>query len=253
MVKFGNSIPKFHHILHSGRMYRKTTLNDYLYCLARLQFDNTYWKCADYSNWKTDLLGNLTSKFATGLNPRKNFVLGEGANYYVTIKNLNDNYQVLLDDKCDKISDDAIGMINKRSDLKAGDLLFSGVGTIGRMHLIEENPKNWNINESVFTVRAGSELSSIFLFMLMSSRQFQGFVKGAAHGSVQKGIRMADMKAFELKVPPRNVVEMMDKALSPIITCIKNNERENRELANLRDTLLSKLVSGEIGVSKVAI
>lgn len=58
-------------------------------------------------DWKKVKLDDALNKIATGLNPRKNFVLGEGENFYVTIKNMADN-TVYLDDKCDKVNDDAI-------------------------------------------------------------------------------------------------------------------------------------------------
>ena len=77
-----------------------------------------------YNTWESMTLNDVTCKFATGLNPRKNFVLGQGNNYYVTIKNMPNN-QVILDDKCDKVDDEALIKINKRSDLKVGYLLFS--------------------------------------------------------------------------------------------------------------------------------
>lgn len=67
--------------------------------------------------FRVEFLGNLLNKFTTGLNPRKNFVLGEGENFYVTIKNMGNN-QVYIDERCDKITDEAIIKINKRSDLK---------------------------------------------------------------------------------------------------------------------------------------
>lgn len=73
--------------------------------------------------WEIVNLEDLTSKFTTGLNPRKNFVLGKGENYYVTIKNMGNN-QIYLDDKCDKIDNDAIKKINKRSDLKKGRFII---------------------------------------------------------------------------------------------------------------------------------
>ena len=87
-------------------------------------------------DWKILPLDEATSKFATGLNPRKNFILGYGENYYVTIKNMSNN-EIILDDRCDKITDDAIIKINKRSDLQAKDVLFSGIGTIGRVYYID--------------------------------------------------------------------------------------------------------------------
>ena len=120
-------------------------------------------------DWEKVKLDDVLNKIATGLNPRKNFVLGEGENFYATIKNMADN-TVYLDDKCDKVNDDAIIKINKRSDLKIGDLLFSGIGTIGRVCLIDIPTNNWNISESVFTMRANNKISSEFLYMLLLSQ-----------------------------------------------------------------------------------
>lgn len=65
--------------------------------------------------WNRVCLDDVLQKITTGLNPRKNFVLGNGENYYVTIKNMGDN-NIFLDDKCDRVDDEALDKINKRSD-----------------------------------------------------------------------------------------------------------------------------------------
>ena len=70
--------------------------------------------------WRVVTLAEMTSKFGTGLNPRNNFKLGEGKNFYVTIKNMGNN-RVYLDERCDKVTDEAIAKINKRSKLQVGD------------------------------------------------------------------------------------------------------------------------------------
>ena len=70
-------------------------------------------KVESYDKKEYVTLDDVTSKFATGLNPRKNFVLGEGDNYYVTIKNMANN-SIVLDDKCASITDEALVKINKR-------------------------------------------------------------------------------------------------------------------------------------------
>ena len=113
-------------------------INDNLYHLLSLSFKNDYWdKAIDHPEWIMTTLDETTSRFGTGLNPRKNFVLGHGNNYYVTIKNMGNN-RIYLDERCDKIDDEAIRKIQMRSDLKVGDLLFSGIGTIGRVFLIDK-------------------------------------------------------------------------------------------------------------------
>ena len=78
---------------------------------------------------------HLVKSIKTGLNPRSNFVLGEGENYYVTTKNL-DGLNVVLDDRCDNVTDNALRKINARSDLRTHDILFSGIGTIGRTAIV---------------------------------------------------------------------------------------------------------------------
>ena len=226
-------------------------LNKNLLKLSKYLYKEFYLdKVESYDKKQYVTLDDVTSKFATGLNPRKNFVLGEGDNYYVTIKNMANN-SIVLDDKCASITDEALIKINKRSDLQVGDLLFSGIGTIGRVHLIDENPTNWNISESVFTMRPNDLISSEFLFIMLLSQEVQEYAKTLASGSVQKGIRMRDLKAYEFILPNNKDKLTLDSLLIPIIADIKSNEKEIRKLTKLRDTLLPKLMSGEIDVSKI--
>ena len=200
--------------------------------------------------WKVLSLDEMTSKFGTGLNPRKNFKLGEGNNYYVTIKNMGDN-RIYLDDKCDKVTDEAIGKINKRSRLQAGDLLFSGIGTIGRVALIKETPTNWNTSESIFNMHPSNNISSEFLYILLLSDVFQKYVKLHAQGGVQQGIRMASLKDYKMAMPSDTILREFDKIIIPLVSLVKKNDAENDRLATLRDTLLPRLMSGELKVNEI--
>ena len=195
--------------------------------------------------WKVVTLDDLTSKFGTGLNPRKNFVLGHGNNYYVTIKNMGDN-RIYLNDRCDKVDDEALAKINKRSKLQKGDLLFSGIGTIGRVAMVVEDPLNWNTSESVFNMHPIDSVSSEFIYLLLLSDIFQQYVRQNAQGGVQQGIRMASLKAFQLAIP--DDLKFFDNLVKPIIAKVKSNDRENDRLSTLRDTLLPRLMSGELKV-----
>ena len=195
--------------------------------------------------WKVVTLDDLTSKFGTGLNPRKNFVLGHGNNYYVTIKNMGNN-RIYLNDRCDKVDDEALAKINKRSKLQKGDLLFSGIGTIGRVAMVVDDPINWNTSESVFNMHPIDTVSSEFIYLLLLSDKFQQYVQQNAQGGVQQGIRMASLKAFQFAIP--NDLKLFDNLVKPIISKVKSNDKENDTLSLLRDALLPRLMSGEIEV-----
>ena len=234
-----------------GKIELNNAINNNLYHLLSLSFKNDYWdRAIDHPEWIMTTLDETTSRFGTGLNPRKNFVLGHGNNYYVTIKNMGNN-RIYLDDRCDKIDDEAIRRIQMRSDLKVGDLLFSGIGTIGRVFLIDKPATNWNTSESVFNLRPNAKVSSEFLYLLLLNNDMQDYAISLASGSVQKGIRMADLKKYSFYLPTKEAMERLTSLWKPLIKQIKANEVESDGLAVLRDTILPKLLSGEIDVSDV--
>jgi len=197
--------------------------------------------------WEKVTLESILSKIATGLNPRKNFVLGEGNNYYITIKNMGDN-NIYLDEKCDKVTDEAIRKINNRSDIRQGDLLFSGIGTIGRVYLINIPTDNWNISESVFTMRPNEKVSSEYLYMLLLSKDVQNYCQSNANGAAQKGIRMADLKKYSFWLAPKSVIDNFTDMVKPLIDQVDLIRKENVNLIKQRDLLLPRLMSGKLEV-----
>lgn len=200
-------------------------------------------------DWHETKLGNITSKFATGLNPRKNFVLGKGTNFYVTIKNLTQTY-VVLDDKCDKIDDEALKKINRRSDLKAGDLLFSGIGTIGRVAFIFDTPTNWNISESLFTIRPNDLVSSEYLYLLLSDSGLQGYAHANSQGSAQKGIRMAALKSYSFVLPSDKVLKKFNYVIKPYFKGLNTIHKMLNYYVETRSYLLPRLISGQIEIKE---
>ena len=198
--------------------------------------------------WETKKLDDIISKTGTGLNPRDNFKLGFGNNYYVTIKNIEQG-KVILDDKCDKVDDEALKIINRRSDLQVGDILFTSIQPVGVTYLIQEQPQNWNINESVFIIRPNYNLvSSDFLFMLLSSDFMKAYTNNVSAGSIHKGVRHTDLKSFKFAYSGNIIIENFNKIINPMLKKMYINEQQNQELAKLRDWLLPMLMNGQVKV-----
>ena len=199
------------------------------------------FKCIHDLNGKNIVsLNDVCIRFATGLNPRTNFKLGQGTNFYVTIKNFETG-RLYLDDRCDMVDNEAIIKINNRSDLQKGDVLFSGIGTIGRTYLIPETPENWNISESVFTIRPSNSISSEFLYLLLCDNDMQTYAKDNASGSVQKGIRMADIKSYKFNLPSLDDIEEFTSKVKPLFEIILKIEDEINIINNLKQQYLKKL------------
>lgn len=180
---------RYEYISHLKDYYYSTIFNIDTLTNLNLEYENL-------------VLEDVVSKFSTGLNPRKNFKLNEGGNnFYVTIKNF-ENGILSLDEKCDKIDDDALKLINKRSDLKKDDLIFASIGRVGEVYLIKENPTNWNINESVFSLRPNkNKIHPKFLYCLMKSNKVQHYFNINITGSTFKSIKMKDLKKTPIVLP----------------------------------------------------
>lgn len=199
--------------------------------------------------WETKKLDDIISKTGTGLNPRDNFKLGFGNNYYVTIKNIEQG-KVILDDKCDKVDDEALKIINRRSDLQVGDILFTSIQPVGVTYLIQERPQNWNINESVFTIRPNYNLvSSDYLFMLLSSDFMKAYTNNVSAGSIHKGVRHTDLKSFKFAYSGNTIIDNFNKSINPMLKKMYINEQQNQELLKLRDWLLPMLMNGQVRVN----
>jgi len=199
--------------------------------------------------WEVYDLSDIITRSGTGLNPRKNFKLGIGNNFYVTIKNIN-NGKIVLNDKCDKVDDEALKIINKRSDLRPGDILFTSIEPVGLTYFIHSTPTNWNINESVFTLRPNYEkVTSEYLFMLLSSIEMKAFTKNCSAGSIHKGIRHGVLKTFKLPYGNKDLVDIFSSFISPILKRVENLDIESQKLSELRDWLLPMLMNGQVKVN----
>lgn len=198
--------------------------------------------------WEVKKLDKVVSKTGTGLNPRDNFKLGSGNNYYITIKSVK-NGKIIFDDKCDKIDDDALKIIDKRSDLQPGDILFTSIEPVGVTYLIHEKPLNWNINESVFTVRANyNQLTSEYLYLLLSGIEMKAYSKNVVAGSIHKGIRHSVLKDFKFAYSNKNLIDKYSEKVKPILSRINILDKENARLIELRDWLLPMLMNGQVTV-----
>lgn len=200
--------------------------------------------------WNVVKLGDVITRSGTGLNPRDNFKLGEGNNYYITIKDIEQG-KINFSDKSDRISDDSLRIIDKRSDLQQGDILFTSIQPVGITYLIREKPKHWNINESVFTLRADYSLvTSEYLFMLVSSDEIKIFTTNSSTGSVHKGIRHSVLKSFAFPYASLHLIREFTCLISPILEKQHVLQSESENLTKLRDWFLPMLMNGQVTVKQ---
>jgi len=129
---------------------------------------------------------------------------------------------------------------------KIGDTLVSVRAPVGDINMALEDCA---IGRGIAAVRhKTSSRSYTYHFMSSISDVFARFdAEGTVFGSIGK----KDFHSISHVKPPRDLVLTYEKLAANLDDEVEKNERESRTLAQLRDTLLPKLISGELRVSEV--
>lgn len=197
--------------------------------------------------WKVKRIKDCVKHINTGLNPRDNFVLGQGDIKYVTVKNLMSN-GTLDFASCDTIDSRAKKIIHKRSDVAKGDILFASIAPLGRCFIVQEEPEKWDINESVFSIRPNIDMvSKEYLYLFFISQAFVRLAEFSSTGSVFYGIRISTLENMQIIIPDEDTMQKFTNYTSDILYKKYLNFIGNHELASLRDFLLPLLMNGQVG------
>lgn len=198
--------------------------------------------------WDVRPLSHVISSINTGLNPRDNFILGNGDIQYLTVKNLTTSGTIDFSG-CDTVDEQAREIIHKRSDVSVGDILFASIAPLGRCYLIQNPPEKWDINESVFSIRRNAfRVTSEFLYMYFMSDTFIKAATSSSTGSIFKGIRINTLLDIAAAIPPKDIVTAFTTQVKTLLALKEQKGTENRELTKLRDWLLPVLMNGQATV-----
>lgn len=111
------------------------------------------------------------------------------------------------------------------------------------------------VNEHVFILRTNERLPSqsyLYLFLAQHSIRNKIATLGSAKAA-QPGVNQSDIKGIALTIPNKRTIQAFENIASSLFSKIVQNSIQSRRLSQLRDTLLPKLMSGEIDVSDVAV
>lgn len=139
--------------------------------------------------------------------------------------------------------------------LKIGDILLSKDGTIGKIGYVDSLELPTSVASGIFVIRNNKPdvISTTFIYYLLRSKLFDAFIAARTEGSVIPHLYQKDFMEFEFPLPNADRMADFDKIAEPMFSKIISNLSENRKLASMRDSLLPKLMSGEIDVSSVKI
>lgn len=194
--------------------------------------------------WKMSAISDL-AKIVGGGTPRTSEAdyWRDGVHHWVTPKDLSAlNFPVLLNTER-RITDAGLAQISSGL-LPIGTVLLSSRAPIGYL-AINEVPVA--INQGFIAMKPLEGLSNLFL--LLWARSAHEEILSYANGSTFLEINKANFRTIPVVVPPAAVLHMFDHVVRPMYQKIVSNERDSHTLVTLRDTLLPKLMSGELQLS----
>ena len=194
-------------------------------------------------NWEDTTLENITTLITHGIAPKYS----------------DNSDQTVVNQKC--IRNHTIDLSLARTHtpkainekwLKFGDLLINstGDGTLGRVAQVWFAPKALTVDSHVTIVRPAREelIFYIGLWGILHEKEIESLHTGSTG---QTELPRDRVKKLKLLLPDNISLSRFNSIIAPMASTIISNQEENQKLASLRDTLLPKLMSGEIDVSSI--
>ena len=136
-----------------------------------------------------------------------------------------------------------------RSHLESDDILISTVGTIGLTCIVPKGSR-FTIAQNVLGIRANEEiLLKKYMYYMMKNKSFINEINARLITTVQSSIKRKDMETIISVIPPLDIQDKFVQIIQPMMSYMQSNQ--NNDLKKTRDTLLPKLLSGELDVSEL--
>ncbi|HFQ4987295.1 TPA: restriction endonuclease subunit S [Vibrio vulnificus] len=141
--------------------------------------------------------------------------------------------------------------VNKRSKVSSGDILLTMIGTLGVPCLISVSEVNFAIKNVGLFRTSQTPLFKNYFFELLKSREMQRYLDSRAAGTTQKYLSLKVLRNIPFLCPSDAVLSVFNQYAQMYESKVQQNTEQSEQLTKLRDTLLPKLISGELCLDDV--
>ncbi len=124
-----------------------------------------------------------------------------------------------------------------------GTTIISARGTVGNLAVAG---REMTFNQSCYALRGAQGVGDYFVYL--TAQQMVDQLKSMAHGSVFSTITRQTFEAIQRPAPPAAILLAFERGVAAWFEAIRSSVEESRTLAQLREALLPKLISGELCV-----
>ncbi|WP_077728711.1 restriction endonuclease subunit S [Methylocaldum sp. 14B] len=195
-------------------------------------------------DWDGVELGDVVSVKGGTTPSTKEPAYWDGDIHWTSPRDLSSHDSVFLFDTERKITELGLAQIGSGL-MPIGTVLLSSRAPIGYL-AIADIPVA--INQGYIAIVCDKALSNYFMYLWCKVNMDE--IKNAGNGSTFEEISKSNFKALQASKPPTEKLAVFNESVSPIFDKIKVNQKQIRKLEKLRDTLLPKLMSGEVRVAQ---
>jgi len=145
------------------------------------------------------------------------------------------------------ISFDDYEKVNKRSLVERFDILISMIGTVGRLYLVQDKFIEFAI-KNIGLIKTSQIDDYEFIYCYLQSESMKAHIEERMAGSTQQYISLTELRKIPVLMPSKEVLKIFKDKVHSLFEMIYSMTVEIHLLEELRDTLLPKLLSGEIEV-----
>ena len=196
-------------------------------------------------------LGSLADvKGGKRLPKGKNLIAVPNSHPYIRVRDLNDVVFASLSANYEYVDDETQKTIS-RYITTTDDVLISIVGTIGLTAIVDKSLNKANLTENCVKVTNLHGISPEYLLLYLRSQHGSEEIKKGTVGAVQAKLPIKNIQAISVPVLPQSELQSLNDTLKALFNQLSINVAESKCLADIRDSLLPKLMSGELDVSNI--
>jgi type I restriction enzyme S subunit len=151
----------------------------------------------------------------------------------------------------DFVSSEVVSKLNNKFKIQTGDILIAMTGAeVGKIGVTPESDKSLWLNQRVGKVVPKNKTQVSFIHTMFNVLNLTEVVKNEAMGSAQPNISSQGIEKIKILMPSINLIDEYSSMFNKKYELFYKSLAENQELVDLRDTLLPKLISGELDINE---
>ena len=237
-----------YYMAFSNKIEINKKINENLLEQATALFDNALQQSESISFVELSSLADV--KGGKRLPKGVNLISKPNSHPYIRVRNLNNMIFASLSSDYEYVDDETQKSI-ARYITSAGDVLVSIVGTIGLTAIVDDTLDNANLTENCVKLTNLKGITPEYLLLFLRSKIGIESINKGTVGAVQLKLPIKNIQSIPVPLLMSVEMQALSDILSIMFNRISSNIIETKRLSELRDVLLPKLMSGELGVSDI--